>query len=188
VASLNVEKKVVVGVTGMPGSGKSTAVKAGEALGYPVVVMGDLLRAEVRRRGLELTDENIGKVMFQWRAERGEDVLAKFTIQVIRKLDSQVVLIDGIRTSREVEEFRKSFPGFTLIAVHAPVKLRFKRIFKRSRIDDVQTWEMFRQRDLRELRVGVGAAIAMSDVVVNDVGSLGKLKSEMKRILRELSK
>ena len=38
------EKKLVVGITGMPGSGKSLAVRVAKEKGYDVVVMGDVIR------------------------------------------------------------------------------------------------------------------------------------------------
>jgi len=36
--------KIVVGLAGMPGSGKSLAVDAARELGYAIVVMGDVIR------------------------------------------------------------------------------------------------------------------------------------------------
>jgi len=49
---------LIIAVTGMPGSGKSTVSKAlSQELSAPLFVMGDLVRDEVVRRGLPLTAE-----------------------------------------------------------------------------------------------------------------------------------
>jgi len=43
---------LIVGVTGMPGAGKTTAARHLSGLGYAVISMGDVIREEVARRGL----------------------------------------------------------------------------------------------------------------------------------------
>ncbi|MCG3259690.1 MAG: AAA family ATPase, partial [Candidatus Heimdallarchaeota archaeon] len=40
-------KATIIGVTGMPGSGKSEFARFAEELGYQTVVMGDVVRAKV---------------------------------------------------------------------------------------------------------------------------------------------
>jgi dephospho-CoA kinase len=67
----------------MPGSGKATVKTKAESMGYSVVVMGDEIRTETLRRGLQLTPENIGKVMLQLREEEGLAAVAKRCIPKI---------------------------------------------------------------------------------------------------------
>ncbi len=68
--------KIVVGLAGMPGSGKSLVVETARELGYAIVVMGDVIREETMKQGLELTPQNVGKVMLQLRADGGVTVVA----------------------------------------------------------------------------------------------------------------
>jgi len=70
-------KKVVVGIAGMPGAGKATFNEMARRNGYAMVVMGDEIREETKRRGLEPTPENIGKIMLQLRKEEGQAVVGK---------------------------------------------------------------------------------------------------------------
>ena len=53
----------IVAITGMPGAGKSTAAHALAKLGWTRVVMGDVIREETKRRGLEPVAKNSGDVM-----------------------------------------------------------------------------------------------------------------------------
>ncbi len=69
VSNVNADK-LVIGLAGMPGSGKSLVVDSARELGYDVVVMGDVVRQETTKRGLELTPQNVGKVMLELRARR----------------------------------------------------------------------------------------------------------------------
>lgn len=176
----------VVGVTGMPGCGKTTLARMAEALGFKVVAMGDLVRAEAEKRGLKPDGETLRRLMVQLRAERGEDVLARLTVENVRRLKAERVLIDGVRSPAELEYFRKHFPDFKLIAVHTPQKLRFERLTGRRRSDDPSAWEAFVARDLRELEVGVGAAIALADRVIENLSSLEEFKRLAVETLKEV--
>ncbi|MFW9927462.1 MAG: AAA family ATPase, partial [Candidatus Thorarchaeota archaeon] len=57
-------------VTGMPGAGKSGIAEAFHDAGFPVIVMGDVIRKETKKRGLEPNPENTKKVMLELR-EKG---------------------------------------------------------------------------------------------------------------------
>ncbi len=180
--------KIVIGITGMPGAGKDTVKDIVREYGFPVVVMGDEVRAEAARRDLKPTPENLGKIMLQIRAEEGPEVLAKRCIPKIKALDSKVVIVDGLRSLHEVKEFRKEFPRFKVIAIHASPKMRFNRLLKRGRSDDPKDWETFYMRDQRELSVGIGEVIATSDYMIVNEGSIDQLRAELKQLIKKVVK
>jgi len=176
------KEKIVVGVAGMPGAGKATVKELVQKMGYSVVVMGDEIREETKRRKLKPTPENMGLVMLELRKKEGPCVVAKRCIPKIEKAKGRIVIVDGIRSPHEVEEFKKHFPNFTLFAVHASPRTRFQRLFKRKRSDDPKNWETFMKRDLRELDVGLGNAIATADYMIVNEGT----KVQLERKVREL--
>ncbi len=178
--------KIVIGVTGMPGSGKGVVREIVREYGFPVVVMGDEVRAEAARRNLEPTPENLGKLMLQIRAEEGPGVLARRCIPKIRALDAEVVVVDGLRSPHEVKEFRKVFPKFKVIAIHASPKTRFQRLLRRGRSDDPKDWETFYMRDQRELSVGIGEVIATADYMIVNEGSIEELEAQLKQIIKKV--
>jgi dephospho-CoA kinase len=90
--------KIVVGLAGMPGSGKSLVVKTARKEGYTVVVMGDVI--------------------------------------------------------------------------------------SRHRSDDPDGWELFHERDMRELSVGLGNAIAMAEHLIVNENKREYTKAKVKEILR----
>lgn len=164
-----VASKLVVGLGGMPGSGKSLVVETAKEMGYTIVTMGDVVREQTRLRGLEPTPQNIGKVMLELRAKEGQYVIAKKCIPKIEEQNSYSVLIDGLRSLFEADIFKEHFDSFTLVAVHAPPNIRFERLKARGRSDDPPNYEVFRERDMRELGVGLGNVIAMAEkILVND--------------------
>jgi dephospho-CoA kinase len=182
---MNVDK-LVVGLAGMPGSGKSLAVETATEAGYAVVTMGDIVREETAKRGLELTPQNVGKVMLQLREEGGNCVIANKCIPKIESDPSKKVLVDGLRSLHEADAFKAYFAKFSLLAIHSPPEIRFTRLSNRHRSDDPARWETFRERDLRELSVGVGDVIAMAErLVVND-NSVPQFKVKVKENLQRI--
>jgi dephospho-CoA kinase len=158
--------KIVVGLAGMPGSGKSLVVLTAQELGYAIVVMGDFIRQETRTRGLELTPQNVGKVMLELRQENGNHVIARRCVPKIREQFNSKVLVDGLRSLHEAEIFKENFLKFSIIAVHAQPEIRFLRLANRGRSDDTSERQLFHERDMREINVGLGNVIAMADEMV----------------------
>jgi len=176
-------RKVVVGIAGMPGAGKATFNEIAKRRGYVMVVMGDVIREETKRRGLKPTPENIGRIMLQLREEEGQAVVAKRCISKIDKAIGNIVLVDGIRSLHEVEEFKRHFPNFILIAIHSSPETRFQRLSRRKRSDDPKGWETFLKRDRRELNVGLGNAIAMADCLIVNEGTKEEFKNRIHDVL-----
>jgi len=176
----------VIAFVGMPGAGKTEASNVAREMGIPVVVMGDIIREEVKKRGLPPTDENIGSFANQLRKEEGMDAIARRCIPLIEALKgkSDVVVVDGIRGTAEVEAFKKEFDGnFTLVKIEAPFELRQERLKGRGRSDDVGSVEWLKQRDERELSWGMGIAMEAADKSVTNLEPIQKFKDEIRSIL-----
>lgn len=179
--------RIVLGLTGMPGAGKGIVREIFQKMGYVVVVMGDAVREESKRRNLEPTPENLGIIMLELRKQEGPAAIAKRCIPKMEKMKDRIV-VEGIRSLHEVDEFKKHFPNFTLIAIHASPETRFQRLFQRKRSDDPKEWETFMERDLRELGVGMGAVIATSDHMITNEGSKAQLQKKTRKVLKEISR
>ncbi len=170
----------VIAFTGLPGSGKSEAVNVAKEMGIKVVRMGDEIRKEARKMGLELNDKNLGKIADEMRREHGMDIWAR---RCLPEIKNDMVIIDGIRNIEEVELFRQHIKNFILIAIHASPNTRYERMMKRGREDDSLSEEDLKERDERELRWGIGNVVAMADIVVVNEGSLDEFKEKIKKIL-----
>ena len=84
---------------------------------------------------------------------------------------SKLVVIDGIRNVNEFFEFKKL--GTAIWSrYHTTPARRFKFLQARARSDSPQTFQSFDARDRRELTVGIGEAIALSDEVIVNTGSV----------------
>ena len=177
----------LIGVVGLPGSGKSEFARCATELGIPVLVMGDVVRRVASERGLSGEDGVLGRISGELRAAHGRGAIARLMLPAIRELDAPVVLVDGIRSDAEVDEFRRAFPGFTLVGVSSSFETRWQRLQGRGRSDDLADAGALRRRDERELGWGLGTALEGAEVTVENEGSLEEYCAEVRSVLVSLS-
>jgi predicted RNA binding protein with dsRBD fold (UPF0201 family)/dephospho-CoA kinase len=179
-------ERAVVGIVGLPGSGKSEAATVAEELGVPVVTMGDVIRAACRERGLDPATHH-GQVAQQLRAENGPAAIAEASLPSIEEglADAGLVLVDGIRSDVEVERFESAFGDvFTLVSVETPFETRAERLDMRGRdADSDEGGESLAERDERELEFGMGEAMDRAEITLENTGSLGQFHDRIRELL-----
>jgi len=151
----------------MPGAGKSTIADGLKSNGYEIINMGNAVRNEAKKRNLEPTGPNLGKLMLDLREKNGPGAVAELVKPQIENSKSKVIIIDGVRSSAEIEVLRK-FGTVKLLAIHASTNTRFEFLQQRGRSDDPKTKENFEERDNRELGVGISNPIALSDDAISN--------------------
>ncbi|MUW13728.1 AAA family ATPase [Halorubrum sp. CBA1125] len=176
----------VIGTVGLPGSGKGEAASVAEEAGIPVVVMGDVIRAECRRRGLDPAEHH-GRIAGLLREEEGDDAIAARTLPRIREAAAEserdTVLVDGLRSTVELERFREAFgDDFTLVAIRAPFELRAERLDDRGRDDSDADLEALRERDAREIDLGLGETLDRADVEIDNTGTLSAFRTRVREV------
>jgi predicted RNA binding protein with dsRBD fold (UPF0201 family)/cytidylate kinase len=178
----------LIAFVGYPLSGKSTAAEIAREIGIPVVVMGDIVREEVRNRNLELTDENAGRVANELREKEGMDAIARRCVPRIREVGKErgIVVVDGIRGIAEVERFKNEFgDDFILVGVESSLEKRFERGKTRRREDDASTLEELKLRDQREESWGLREALDRCDIVIENESDLESFREKVEAILKE---
>ncbi len=176
----------VYGTVGLPGSGKGEAANVAEAAGIPVVVMGDVIREECRRRELDPAEHH-GRIAGALREEEGADAIAVRTLPRIREAaaesDTGTVVVDGLRSTVELERFREAFgDDFTLVAIHAPFEVRAERLADRGRDASDSTLETLRERDAREVELGLGETLDRADVEIENADTLAAFRERVRDV------
>ena len=159
--------KLIVCLTGMPGSGKSTIVSALKSKGIETLNLGDGVRAEAKRRNLEPSGDNLGKLMLQLREKNGPGAIANLLTDQIQNSKSNIIIIDGIRSIAEIEVL-KNVGSVKLLSIKATADTRFKFLKARGRSDDPETKEKFAERDNREISVGIDKSISIADETISN--------------------
>ncbi len=171
-------------ISGMPGAGKSVLAEEFRSAGVPVIIMGDIIRNEAKRRGLEPNPANTKKVMLDLRAQDGMGAVAKRCVRALKDEKTSTVAIEGCRSIAEIDVFDAYAEDLKIISVHSSPAVRFERLKNRGRDDAPQEWETFRERDLREISVGLGGVIALSDIMLVNEGSLEVFQKDIQNTVK----
>lgn len=174
----------VVSIVGMTGSGKSEVSRVFEEDGFTRIRFGDMTDEEIKKRGLELNEENERYIRELLRKEHGMSAYAKLNLsQIDEALKYSDVVIDGLYSWEEYT-FLKAYYGenFYVVAVWASPKTRYARLI--SRVNRCLTLEEAASRDRAEIEnINKGGPIAMADFTIINESSLENLEKEAKRII-----
>jgi len=176
-------KARLIGLTGTNGAGKGEAAAYFMSRGYAYLSLSDILREELRARGLEVSRDNLIRTGNELRREFGPDVLARRTLARA----AGPTVIDSIRNVREIAYFRTA-GDFVLLAVDAPIEIRFARVSARGRDESAATLDEFRRKEDLERAGGesaqqLEACLAAADHVIINDGTLEDLRRKLEDLL-----
>lgn len=179
----------IIGLIGMPGSGKSVASEVARGMGLEVIVMGDVIRKEAASLDLEPTDENLGMVGNMLRSTDGPAAIAKRTIDLARRSKRDLVIIDGLRSAEEADFFERNSEDFMLVEIFASSKARVRRIASRGRSDDASldvAALALERRESREMSWGMLKAIRAADLRIRNDGDLDDFRTKVELLFRDI--
>jgi dephospho-CoA kinase len=155
-------------IVGMPASGKSIAQEYAATEGYPYFSTGDIIRAEVKSRGLTPSPEVMAKVSDEL---RGPDGMGVTRVALMRALEqkTRIAFLEGMRSWPEIELIREQAEA-VVVAFVAPRPMRKQRIVSRGRSDDSPA--TFDKRDMREIAYGTSVPIALADAYVLNTATM----------------
>ena len=171
---------LVIGITGKNCAGKDTVADVLEAQGFERHSLSDAIRAELRTRGAEITRDALIALGRELREAEGPAVLAE---RMKRMIATDRVCLVSVRSPVEVASLRE-LDGFVLLAVDAPVDVRYAREMSRDREGAGGSLEDFIAIEAREDSSDpnaqqLSATIALADhVLIND----GELADVARRV------
>ena len=182
------QKRKYVAFLGMPGSGKTeaTAYVQGK-YSCPKVHFGQITFDEMKKRGLEPTQENERAVREDLRDRFGEDYYAQEIVKRIELLGNvPMVLVESLYSWVEYEVLKKRFgERFFAIAIHASPAIRYDRLARRK--ERPLSREEAESRDIAQLkRLEQGMPIALADRVIENNGTVEDLYKRIDEVLESL--
>ena len=177
----------VVSIVGMAGAGKSEVSRVFEENGFTRIRFGDVTDEEVKKRGLELNEENERQIRELLRKQHGMAAYAELNLPRIDSACKQSdVVIDGLYSWEEYTFLKKYYGNdFYMAAVWASPRTRYTRLIERS--DRRLTLEEATNRDRAEIEnINKGGPIAMADFTIINESSFEELKKEVEGIISGL--
>lgn len=188
-------KTRVIGLVGSFAAGAGTTAAAlSELLGAPVGGLADKLRGELRSRGIPVVRENLRKFANEL-CSRDPRALGKLVIADFEKQPEKPFFVaEPIRRMGDYRAFKERYGGdFILLAVDAPIELRYQRSLLRKREgEERQSFEEFKEgeekegrRDAKESEQNIPALISLADYLVVNDGTPEELREKLKSFLKQ---
>ncbi|MBL7021843.1 AAA family ATPase [Patescibacteria group bacterium] len=187
------KKNKLICIVGLTGSGKTEVANYFTEKNYYYVRFGQLTLDEVKKRGLEPTEENERPIREAFRKEHGP---AAFAILNMPKFEEGLargnVIGDGLYSWSEYKVLKEKFgDDLIIISIIASPKIRYARLTNRAdkygddpkMIHRSATLEAAKARDYAEIEnIEKAGPIAMGDYTIINEGSLEDFQDKIKKI------
>lgn len=177
-------ENIVVGIVGMPGSGKSVLAEMFNNAGWAKSYFGSVTLKELDRRQLPYNEMNEKNVREELRAELGEDAYAKCLLpEIVEYAKKRPVIIDGLYSWSEYLYLKVNLQSrFKILAVVTNSQNRYNRLVYREQRPLTQ--EQAISRDHAEIeRLSKGGPIAIADYYILNNGTIEEFNNNFRTLL-----
>jgi len=177
----------VVGIVGMPGSGKTILSQKFVDKGWNSVYFGSVTLNELDKRKLEYNQQNEKSVREELRSKYGIDAYAKILMPQIESLSKAAPLVlDGLYSWSEYKYLKSKLNDqLTIIAVVTNSELRYSRL--KNRIKRPLDLEEAVSRDYAEIEnLEKGGPISIADYYIINNSNISELLKQFEIIMENL--
>lgn len=181
-------KKKIIALTGPIASGKDVTKKyLEEKYNAKSVKFSQILRDVLNRLNISLERDNLQLLSTVLRQNFGEDLLAKNIAEDAKKIDSEIVILDGVRRLADIEHAEK-LDGFVLVKIDANPEIRYKRAVLRNENvgDDKKSFEQFLKDHETEADRDVPVVMSKATHSLNNNGSIEDLYNQIDELLKNI--
>jgi len=179
--------KIILGFTGLISCGKGTATKYFvEKYNAKSFRFSTMLRDVLDRLHLEHSRRNMSEISKVLRGSFGQDMMAKVMAKDVEKIDSGLVVVDGIRRMEDIKYLRV-LPNFKLIAIDVDMKVRYQRLIERGENSDDKnkTWEQFEADHKLETEVTILETMKAADIHIDNNSDLDSLYKQLDQLINK---
>lgn len=178
---------MIIGVTGTIGSGKGTVVSRLEKRGFRHVSVSGFLADKAVQRGIPATRITLRNIGNEYRAKGATALIEAVLAEENPKKED--IAVESLHTVAEVEYVQHL--GGQVIAVDAPLPVRWERVKKEGGIKDGSHDEFVAEQDHQMASANpdennLAAAMAAADFhIVND-GTLEEFSGKVDAVIGEI--
>lgn len=181
-------KKIILALSGQIASGKDVTKKyLEEKYSAKSVKFSQILRDVLNRLTLPIERKTMQALSTLLRQNFGEDLLARNIAEDAKKLEAEIVILDGVRRPADILHAQK-LAGFILVKIDATSELRYERMKKRNENagDAEKTFEEFLADHEAEADKEVPVVMAQATKTLNNNGSFEDLYKQINDLILKL--
>lgn len=186
---------MILGLTGTICAGKSCACEMLAQQGFRILSFGaevkEFIKEDLESRG-PMTRERMQYWGRRAREIYSTDFWERRLFAKINEFDSERYVVDGFRYVEQVENFRRAYEDFYLVAIDAQPRLRYERMLARARPGDAKNWQEFLHIDARDLGAIAGQetakCIALADAIVMNNSTLEEFERSVKHVVEHFER
>lgn len=162
----------IIGLSGTNGAGKdAVGLFLAAKHDYLFVSVSELLRDELKRRGVSVERQNLHSLSAEWRREFGLAVLVDRAVAAFEQTDGKYagVVMASLRNPFEADRVHEL--GGTMLWVDADPRVRYDRVRNAARGrggEDNKTFEQFLAEEQAEMHNASGDSAALDMAAVKD--------------------
>jgi len=182
--------KIILGLVGPIASGKGTVKKyIEEKYNSKDCRFSTALRDVLNRISVPVNRENMQQVSTVLRQTFGEDLLAKIIVEDAKNLESDIIIIDGVRRKVDIK-YLEEMDNFFLVAINAEAKIRYERMIARNENlgDQDKSYEQFLADHEAEADKEVPVVMKEADFTIDNSGDIALLHSQIEEIISKILK
>ena len=182
---------MIIGLTGTFAAGKDAVAEHLEKYGFEHFSTGEEVAEIAREMGIETTRDNLRELANELRDKYGPEYLSRRVIE--QKAKTKKIVVTGLRQPGEVK-YLMSLPDFHLIAVDAPIELRFERMKSRNRPGDPQTIDAMKKKERKEMESSgknaqkIHECVEMAQYKIVNDGDFKKLYKKVDDVIGKIQK
>ena len=180
---------MIIGLTGTLGAGKSSVADILKKKGFAYYSCSDYLRKELKRKKIKENIPNLAKLGNEIRKEYGAGEIPRRLLAMIKE---KKFIVDSLRHPGEIDVLMER-DDFFLVAVDAPIKLRYERVQKRKRAGDRISFEEFRDNEKKQMEgkgadIQLGKCIRMSKRIIINDSNIDDLNKKVDKLINDIEK
>lgn len=182
--------KKLIGLVGEPACGKGSVTSLIiKHFGGTRVATSDILKRTLKDLNIESSRDNLINLALIIKQGFGDPILMKAMLHDIEAIESELVIVDGIRMPGDAEVFKSAYgDDFKLIYVTASQRTRYERSVKRGEKagESEATFEEFVSKELNATEKDIALVGATADFRIDNDGSAEELEEKVKAIMAKI--
>jgi dCMP deaminase len=178
---------MIIGITGLDGSGKSQVANLLEQSAFFKIRFSEILAEELKKRKRKVTKESLIAMGNELREKFGPKILARLALHKVQ--DGENYVFVSMRNPAEVQ-LLQSRHDFLLVNITAPERVRLKRIIRKRLDSSPKSLKELRRMDALESssnpkKQQLHKVTKMARAVIKNDSSEKRLKQKVERMLSD---